>query len=73
MASSRIPSVHKAWIYSDFGQTSEVLKYEENVPVPEVNDDQVLIKVVAASINPVDFKRIHGALRAVESLPVSLS
>lgn len=66
-----IPSANKAWIYSEFGKTSEVLKLAQNVALPVINDDQVLIKVVAASINPIDFKRIHGALKAYDTLPVS--
>ncbi|KAM6560728.1 hypothetical protein CsatA_029967 [Cannabis sativa] len=40
-----------------------------NVPVPQPKEDQVLIKVVVASINPIDFKRMHGLLKAVDDLP----
>ncbi|XP_048328222.2 2-methylene-furan-3-one reductase [Ziziphus jujuba] len=58
-----IPSVHKAWIYQEYGKSSDVLKLDENFPVPEVNEDEVLIKVIAASINPVDFKRMLGAIK----------
>lgn len=52
-----IPSVQKAWIYSEYGKSCDVLKFDVNFLVPEVKD-QVLIKVVAASLNPVFFKRM---------------
>ncbi|KAI3452738.1 hypothetical protein Pfo_009402 [Paulownia fortunei] len=60
----------KAWTYSEYGGV-EVLKLESNVEVPELKDDQVLIKVVAAALNPIDFKRRLGVLKAVDSpLPI---
>lgn len=61
----------KAWTYSEYGGV-EVLKLESNVEVPELKDDQVLIKVVAAALNPIDFRRRLGVLKAVDSpLPVT--
>lgn len=67
---SKISSM-KGWIYSEYGGT-EVLKIDDNVTVPEVKDDQVLIKVAAAALNPVDFKRRHGKFKASDSpLPVT--
>lgn len=56
----------KAWVYNEYGSV-EVLKFEESVTVPKVNDDQVLIKVVAAGLNPVDFKRRLGKFKATDS------
>ncbi|KAF3444664.1 hypothetical protein FNV43_RR14357 [Rhamnella rubrinervis] len=67
MATAPIPSVQKAWIYPEYGKSSEVLKLDENFPVPEVKEDQVLIKVVAASLNPIDFKRMLGIFRNTDS------
>ncbi|XP_020980075.1 2-methylene-furan-3-one reductase isoform X1 [Arachis ipaensis] len=55
---STIPSHTKAWFYSKHGNPGDVLKVHPNWPIPELNEDQVLIKVVAASLNPVDNKRI---------------
>lgn len=63
----------KAWVYGDYGE-ADVLRFDESVPVPEVAEDQVLIKVVAAALNPVDFKRRQGKFKATDSpLPVSRS
>ncbi|KAB5545072.1 hypothetical protein DKX38_013184 [Salix brachista] len=51
----------KAWVYGEYGNASNVLKLDSNGTVPQVKEDQVLIKVVAASINPVDAKRMLGS------------
>lgn len=68
-SSDSIPSVNKAWLYSDYGKSADVLKFDPNVPVPQVKEDQVLIKVVAASLNPVDYKRMLGSFKAIDSPP----
>ncbi|XP_015879176.3 2-methylene-furan-3-one reductase [Ziziphus jujuba] len=62
-----IPSVHKAWVYQEYGKSSDVLKFDENFPVPQVKEDQVLVKVVAASINPIDYKRMLGLVKNIDS------
>ncbi|KAK1581046.1 hypothetical protein Q3G72_021785 [Acer saccharum] len=56
----------KAWVYGEYGGV-DVLKFDENVSVPEVKEDQVLIKVVAAALNPVDAKRMQGIFKATDS------
>ncbi|VVA17703.1 PREDICTED: 2-methylene-furan-3-one reductase [Prunus dulcis] len=62
-----IPSVNKAWVYSEYGKSADVLKLDPNVPVPEIKEDQVLIKVVAAALNPIDYKRMFGYIKATDS------
>jgi NADPH:quinone reductase-like Zn-dependent oxidoreductase len=41
-----------------------VLSFEE-APIPEINPDDVLVRVVAASVNPVDWKIREGQLKDV--------
>lgn len=66
-----VPSEMKAWLYGDYGGV-DVLKFDEKVTVPEMKEDQVLIKVAAAALNPVDGKRRQGKFKATDSpLPVN--
>ena len=39
----------------------EKLQYEDDVPDPNLQPDSILIKTVAASINPIDWKVRSGA------------
>src|SRR5437764_13958030 len=50
-AQSATPTM-KAVVIHEYGNP-EVLKYED-VPRPEPKDDQLLIRVIAAGVNPVD-------------------
>uniref|UniRef100_A0A0D6R8N0 Enoyl reductase (ER) domain-containing protein n=1 Tax=Araucaria cunninghamii TaxID=56994 RepID=A0A0D6R8N0_ARACU len=59
----------KAWFYKEYGPT-EVLECGE-FPVPELGANQVLVRVRAAALNPVDFKRRNGMLKEIDSkLPI---
>jgi len=72
MAATSVPSHMKAWTYSEYGKSGEVLKFNHSVALPPVKEDQVLIKVAAASINPIDYKRMEGHFKNSDSpLPVS--
>lgn len=60
----------KAWQYDEYGSV-DVLKLATDVAVPEINDDQVLVKVIAAALNPVDYRRRFGQIKAADPpLPV---
>lgn len=48
----------KAIVINEYGDES-VLKYQD-VPLPEIKDDEVLIKVSVTAINPVDWKIRDG-------------
>ena len=66
-----IPTHTKAWFYSEHGKPAHVLKLDPNWPIPQLKDDQVLIKVVAASLNPVDYKRMLAVYKDTDPhLPV---
>ncbi|KAJ7970852.1 2-methylene-furan-3-one reductase-like [Quillaja saponaria] len=68
-AGSTIPSHIKGWVYSEYGKASDVLKLDPNVPTPELKEDQVLIKVIAAALNPVDSKRMLGYFKDSDTIP----
>lgn len=48
----------RAAIINSFGEP-EVLEIAE-APMPEINDDQVLVKTYAGSVNPIDWKQRKG-------------
>jgi len=64
--------VNRAVRLRRFGE-ADVLELGQ-VPIPQAQDDEVLVKVVAASINPVDYKTMQGAFPAVGEgdLPIVL-
>ncbi|KAF8701862.1 hypothetical protein HU200_033187 [Digitaria exilis] len=65
-AATEVPGTMKAWAYDAYGDAT-VLKLDEVAAVPPVADDQVLVKVAAAALNPVDFKRRAGKFQATDS------
>ncbi|KAI4346983.1 hypothetical protein L6164_007840 [Bauhinia variegata] len=70
MASASVPALPshiKAWVYSEYGKSSDILKFDTNVPLPEIKEDQVLIKVEAAALNPIDYRRCGGFLKDTDS------
>ena len=50
----------KAVVLHEYGGP-EKLKFEDNVPDPQVSGDTVLIAASAASVNPIDWKVRSGA------------
>ncbi len=69
----RLNNIMKAIILKDFGGIKNLVKDE--IPVPEISDDEVLVEVKAISINPVDIKTRQGngvAARLKEFSPIIL-
>ena len=52
----------RAWTYERYGKPDEVLELRE-IDVPTVGDDQVLVRVKAASVNPLDWHWVTGTPR----------
>ncbi|TWT53813.1 Zinc-type alcohol dehydrogenase-like protein [Rubripirellula amarantea] len=59
----RSPSTMRATTYEDYGDAS-VLKIAE-VPVPHRLPGQVLIKVQASSVNPIDYRLRRGEMKGL--------
>jgi len=55
-----------AIVYKEYGTPENILKLEQ-IPIPEISDSQVLVKVHSFSLNPVDAKRFTGAYKAYHS------
>ncbi|XVF60305.1 hypothetical protein PTKIN_Ptkin08bG0034600 [Pterospermum kingtungense] len=53
-------STMKAWVYDRHGKPEDVLKLKPDVPIPQLHEDQVLIKAVASGLNIPDVKRMLG-------------
>src|SRR5215469_11639133 len=51
----------KALRFSQFGSFAQALRIED-LPQPEPQEDEVLVKVAAASINPSDTKNVLGKM-----------
>ena len=59
----------KAIVYCDYGLTNLKL---ENVEKPTPNDDQILVRVRAASVNPYDWHFIEGTPYIMRAMGVGL-
>ena len=59
----------KAIVYCDYGLTNLKL---EDIEKPTPNDDQILVKVRAASVNPYDWHFIEGTPKIVRLMGVGL-
>ncbi len=60
----------RAWAIAKYGDNSVVKLM--TLPPPEIGDNEVLIQIKAASINPVDFKIRDGKLRFILSYKLPL-
>ena len=58
----------KAVVLHEYG-SPEKLKFEDNVPEPQISGDTVLIAAAAASVNPIDWKMRSG--KRQKDIPLS--
>ncbi|WP_175412482.1 NADP-dependent oxidoreductase [Streptomyces sp. TRM64462] len=61
----------RAVVFSRYGDES-VLEYTERQPAPAPADGEVLVEVMAAGVNPVDWKHREGAVRSDRSFPLGM-
>jgi alcohol dehydrogenase len=54
----------KASIIRKYGG-NEVIEYVEDFPKPETGDDEILIEMRAASVNPIDWKVMKGEVKVI--------
>ena len=67
MIESDIPAVMTAAQQNNYGEPRDVITLRQDVPVPrKLSSKQVLIRVHAAAINPVDWKALKGNMSLVK-------
>src|SRR5260370_41721800 len=54
----------RAFVLTGYGAISDNVRLAE-IPCPVAAPGEVLIEVHAASLNPIDFKLVHGALKRI--------
>lgn len=55
----------KALVFTQYGKPDATLELHDNVPKPVAGAGEILIKVHAASVNPIDKIRVTGGLKAL--------
>lgn len=59
--------IMKALQITGYGKLSEKLQFRV-CPIPDYGDDDVLIKVKAAAVNPIDYKMVQGYTRILRKI-----
>ena len=61
-------------------KAAQITQYSKNIritvndiPVPEIRDDDILIRVKAAAVNPVDILNLTGAVRLIQDYKIPLT
>ncbi|MDA3955713.1 NADP-dependent oxidoreductase [Oceanispirochaeta sp.] len=57
----------KALQITGYGEIADNVENTE-IPTPLINDDQVLIEIRSAGVNPVDYKIVKGAMKKIKTL-----
>jgi len=70
LAAQSVKPTMKAIVIHEYGGP-EVLKYED-IPQPEPKDDQLLIRIIAAGVNPVDGMIRSGMFNGNRAFPIIL-
>ena len=61
MAQEKKQQTMKAVVCTEYGEPNKVLKMVD-LPIPEPKDNEILIEIYAAALNPVDYKMVKGWL-----------
>eukprot|EP01129_Flabellula_baltica_P007846 TRINITY_DN3070_c0_g2_i1.p1 TRINITY_DN3070_c0_g2~~TRINITY_DN3070_c0_g2_i1.p1 ORF type:complete len:359 (+),score=84.60 TRINITY_DN3070_c0_g2_i1:143-1219(+) len=58
----QVPDIMRGVVYSKYYEksSSEAMEIRDDLPTPAIKEDEVLVKVHAVSINPVDWKMAKG-------------
>jgi hypothetical protein len=56
----------RAAVYENYGAPNEVLQVVDDAPMPLFTHHEVVVKVHASSVNPVDLKKMNGLFELVE-------
>ena len=55
-----VPTAMRAVRFTSYGALDEVVQFKQDLPVPKPADDEILIAVRAAGVNPIDWKLLSG-------------
>lgn len=61
----------KAAILEKYDKKNIDIKVSE-IPIPEINDDEILVKIKYAGVNPLDNMIIHGEVKLITPYKVPL-
>lgn len=71
MSNNQLPTTQHAVLIREFGEP-EVMIYQDGAAIPELQEDQVLVKIAYAGINPVDYKTRQGKGWGAEAIQKNL-